>query len=225
MGNWTRNAILMTLMLVASAGAFALRPAQKAADQGPKVDLEAMIPSSFAGWQEEKQTTSQIVDPTQQEAIDSIYSSTLSRSYLGSNGERIMLSIAFGDQQNKTSQVHRPDVCYPAQGFSINSQGKRVLTTPFSKIPTHRLVATQGSRVEPITYWIRVGDSLASDWISQKIAIVTQGLHGKISDGLLFRVSSIGADTSTAYTAQDKFIVDLLAASPPETRSFLIGRQ
>ena len=122
MNSWLRNIILMTLMLAASGLAMALRPTQKIADQGPKVDLEAMIPRVITDWHEEKQPSMQIVDPQQKELIDKIYNQTLSRTYVNDKGYRIMLSIAYGSDQSDTLQLHKPEVCYPAQGFALKSK-------------------------------------------------------------------------------------------------------
>jgi EpsI family protein len=135
-----------------------------------------------------------------------------------------MLSIAYGVEQNKQSQVHRPDVCYPAQGFKVRNEGQIKMQTQYATIPVLRLIATQGNRIEPISYWIRVGDDLASGWVGQKIAVVKQGLRGNVADGLLFRVSSIDADTENAFPIQEQFIKDLLATVSEVDRPFLVGR-
>lgn len=224
MNLWLRNFILLALMLAAAGLALALRPIHKIADQRPAIELEAMIPHTFGEWREEPQSLAQIVDPQQKEMIDKIYEQTLARAYVNAKGQRIMLSVAYGSQQDKQSQVHRPEVCYPAQGFAIRSEGKEQFTTPYANIPVQRLVATQGGRIEPITYWIRVGDDLANGWVGQKIAVVKQKLHGQTTDGLLFRVSSLAGDSRLAYPLHDQFIIDLLGAMEPADRHFFVGR-
>jgi hypothetical protein len=50
-------------------------------------------------------------------------------------------------------------------------------------------------------------------------------LRGKIADGALIRVSTIGLPDEIAYPLQDRFIRDLLAAVAPDDLSFFIGDQ
>lgn len=219
-----RTILLLICMLVATGMAVALKPAQLIGTEARKIDLESMIPLVFGGWTTEPQSTSYVVNPSETLVLDQIYAVTLSRTYVNAQGNRIMLSIAYGSEQNKQSQVHRPDVCYPAQGFKVQSEGQSKLHAAHATIPLLHLIATQGSRVEPISYWIRVGDDLASGWIGQKIAVVKQGLQGNVADGLLFRVSSIDADTERAFPIQEQFIKDLLDAVAESDRPFLVGR-
>ena len=72
-----------------------------------------------------------------------------------------MLSIAYGGDQSDTMAVHKPEVCYPAQGFQILKNATASFSTGDGNIPVKRLVATQGPRIEPITYWTTVGDTVA----------------------------------------------------------------
>ena len=106
-------------MLAAAGLALALTPRLKLADQGPTISLEAMIPKQFGEWKLEGTIASLIVSPDVQALLDKIYNQTLSRTYINPKGERIMLSIAYGGDQSDTMAVHKPEVCYPAQGFQI----------------------------------------------------------------------------------------------------------
>mgnify|MGYP003340463721 CR=1 FL=1 len=51
------------------------------------------------------------------------YDQTLMRTYANSHGEQIMLALAWGERQRQDVKVHRPEVCYPAQGFAIRQIG------------------------------------------------------------------------------------------------------
>lgn len=219
-----RNLILLVLMLVSAGLAIAMRPTQKIADQGPKVDLEAMIPRAFADWREEKQATTQIVDPQQKEMLDKIYSQTLTRTYVDANGYRVMLSIAYGSDQSDSMQVHKPEVCYPAQGFVL--QGKQIgsLKLANGSIPVTRITTSLGQRSEPVTYWTTVGTEVVKPGgIHKKLAEMSYGLSGKIPDGMLIRVSSIDPKVDNAYQNQDRFSAQMLDALAPEHRQRLTG--
>ena len=120
-------------------------------------------------------------------------------------------------------QVHKPEICYPAQGFQILKNNTDTFTNGVQSIPVKRLVATQGQRIEPITYWRTVGDAVEVNGVMWKLQQLKYGLTGKIPDGLLFRISSIEADESKAYKTQDIFTRDLLKAMSPNGRERIIG--
>lgn len=223
MSIWLRNFLLLALMLAASGLALALRPTQKIAGQGPAIDLEVIIPRTFGEWREEQQKSVQIVDPQQQEMIDKIYTQTLSRTYINGRGYRIMLAIAYGDDQRDAMQTHYPEVCYPAQGFSLQNKQSGMLTTANGSIPVTRILTSLGPRNEPVTYWTTVGDRVVQSGIQKKLAEMSYGLNGKIPDGLLIRVSSIDLDAANAYEIQTQFADQMLGALTPEFRKKLNG--
>jgi len=223
MNIWLRNFILLALMLAASGLTLALRPTHKIAEQGPAIDLEAMIPRTFGEWREEQYKSVQIVDPQQQEMIDQIYTQTLSRTYVNTNGYRIMLSIAYGDDQRDGMQMHYPEVCYPAQGFTLQDKQAGALVTASGPIPVTRILASLGQRNEPVTYWTTIGDRVFQGGFQKKLAEMGYGLNGEIPDGMLIRVSSIDAEAANAYEMQTQFANQMLAALAPKYRQKLNG--
>ncbi len=217
--------LIVGLCMFAAAGlALALKPTQKVADAGPKVDLEVLIPKAFGDWKIDETIVPLIANPEQEALINKIYNQTLSRTYVNSRNERIMLSIAYGGDQSDNMAVHKPEVCYPAQGFQIMKNSSGMFSTGAGEIPVKRLVATQGRRIEPITYWTTVGDTVAVSGLKWKLNQLKYGLTGKIPDGLLFRISSIQADDTAAYRMQDDFSRALLGALSPEGKERIIGK-
>lgn len=216
--------LVIGLCMFAAAGmALALKPTTKVADAGPKVDLEVLIPKQFGDWKMDTTIVPLLVDPEVQAKLDKIYNQTLSRTYVNSRNERIMLSIAYGGDQSDSMSVHKPEVCYPAQGFQILKNKSDVFSTGTGDIPVKRLVATQGQRIEPITYWTTIGDTVAIKGVKWKLQQIKFGLTGKIPDGLLFRISSIQADERAAYQNQDDFSRALLGALTPAGKQRIIG--
>ena len=134
-----------------------------------------------------------------------------------------MLSMAYGDDQRGGLQAHRPEVCYPAQGFKLGKVEDGALPTPFGTIDVRRLTTSLGARNEPVTYWLTVGDQVIKNKFDKRIAEIRLGLTGQIPDGLLFRVSSIDNDPARAFAMQQKFAADMMAAVPAETRRQLSG--
>jgi EpsI family protein len=211
-------------MLAAAGLAVAAKPRMKLADAGPKIDLETLVPQSFGEWRLDRRVVPVLPSPEAAALLSKIYSQTLSRTYVNSAGDRVMLSIAYGGDQSDAMQVHRPEICYPAQGFAVLKNLKSFLTTRFGQVPVTRLIAVQGPRVEPITYWITVGDQLARSGWEQKLAQLKYGMTGKVPDGLLFRVSSIDRDEVRAYDIQSGFVHDLLDELGEQGRRRMIGR-
>lgn len=211
-------------MLVGAGLAIAITPTPLA-HQGPKPNLETMIPAQFGEWKLDETIVPITVSPEVAETLSLIYDQTLSRTYVNPEGKRIMLSIAYGGNQSRALQVHKPEVCYTAQGFKVSGLVKEKLALENANVPAMRLVGEQGARVEPITYWIRIGDNIARGWLEQNKYRILYGLEGKIPDGLLFRVSNISPDIANSYQLHDQFIREMLGAMGKSTQSFFIGLQ
>lgn len=217
--------LIIGIAMIAAAGlAVAITPREKIADHGPKVDLETMIPKQFGEWAMDEKIVPLQVDPALQANLNKIYNQTLSRTYINGKGDRVMLSIAYGGDQSDAMGVHKPEICYPAQGFQVIKQMNATLETGFHPVPVVRLVATQGHRIEPITYWITIGDRVPGSGTARKLEQLKYGLTGKVPDGLLFRVSSINGDTDRAFSEQTSFVNALLKNASQEARVRLIGK-
>jgi EpsI family protein len=218
-----RKPILLGLLMVAAAGlTIAATPTVRMADDDPKIDLEKVIPERFGEWQIDPSIVPVAVAADVQARLDKIYNQTLSRTYVGADGQRVMLSIAYGGDQSDAMQVHRPEVCYASQGFDVFANALGRVATDYGTLPVRRLVARSGTRNEPITYWIVVGDRVATGSLEQKLAQLRYGFTGKIPDGMLVRVSSISRD-SRAYEVQDRFVRELLSAVSAEQRARIAG--
>jgi EpsI family protein len=217
------SVVLAALMCAASVGGIAARPSTKAAEKGAGISLEAVVPKGFGDWTELPEQSAQVVNPQTKELLDKLYSQTLSRSYVNKQGYRIMLSLAYGDDQRGGLQAHRPEVCYPAQGFRLGTVEDGTLATSFGNIEVRRLRTSLGARSEPITYWLTVGDQIVRSGFDKRIAQIRLGLTGQIPDGLLFRVSSIDNDTARAFSMHQKFVSDMMASVPPKERKQLSG--
>jgi EpsI family protein len=214
---------IAALMVLASIGAVLARPTIKSADEEPPISLEQMIPKEFGDWREEPQRYTQVVNPQTQELLDKLYSQILSRVYINSAGYRIMLSLAYGSNQRGSLQAHKPEVCYPAQGFAIEKNTVAQLQSKFGEIPVRRLYSHLGQRYEPVTYWFTVGDTAVKSGTQKRLVELRFGLTGRIPDGLLYRVSSIDRDETRAYRLQDDFTNQLLEAVDPADRRRLSG--
>ena len=211
------------LMFAASLGAIVARPTVKLAAERPAISLARIVPEQFGDWREEPQQMVQVVNPQTQELLDKTYSEILTRVYKNAEGYRLMLSIAYGSDQRGSLQAHKPEVCYPAQGFTLHSNEQTQLSTAFGAIPARRLFTSMGPRQEPLTYWFTVGDTAVIGKTQKRLVDLRYGLTGRVPDGLLFRISSIDPDKARAYLYQDQFVTQLLGAVSPADRKRLSG--
>jgi EpsI family protein len=207
-------------MFLAAGLAAALVPRHRMAEAGAPIDLALLIPSAFGEWKIDPQTIPISVSPDLQARLDRIYTQTLARTYVNDRGERIMLSVAYGADQRGDMQVHKPEICYPAQGFEVLSNVPHTMHTPFGEIPVRRLATQLGARHEPVTYWMTVGGIAATGSLQRKVIALRYGLGGTVPDGFLFRVSSVERDTLRAFETQAEFVSELLQhiLAPARTR-------
>lgn len=217
-----RNLLIGLVMMLAFWGGFALKPTQRVAEMAPKFNLETDIPKNFSDWKIDETIIPVQADPERLALISKIYNQTLSRTYVNAKGERVMLSIAYGGDQSDAMQVHRPEVCYTGNGFVMSDLATVELNTGYGIIPAKTVLATMGTRVEPITYWITIGDSVEKNPALRKLQLLKFGLTGSIPDGLLFRVSSLGSQANQ-YPIQQSFVQGLLSSITPDFRKRLIG--
>lgn len=216
--------ILMSLMLASSGAAVMLRPERQPVAQMEKLGLETLVPAAFGVWHIDE-TVAPVQPPADvQEKVAKIYDETLARTYVNDHGDRVMLSIAYGGDQTGRLRVHRPESCYTAQGFSVKQLSVENLQIGDISVPAKRLMAQMGARQEPITYWIRVGDETVTGMLGQRMVQLKSGLLGQVTDGLLFRVSSLGPDAPEQYRLQDAFVADLVKAMGPKKSEKLVGK-
>lgn len=214
----------MFVLIAASVAAIALRPTKLMSEIHDAIVLDELVPHEFGDWKEIAGGSTQVVNPQVEAQLNEIYSQTLSRTYVNKSNEVIMLSIAYGGNQSRHLQVHRPEVCYVAQGFQITSLHKNDIELSSSKVPVMQLTARHGKRAEPITYWVRMGDEIVRGNLEQGRARLKYGLSGYIPDGLLFRVSNISdADEFASYQLHQAFIQDLFKSIAQDKRTALLG--
>jgi len=222
-----RTLVASLVLGVAMAGTAALTgalvPTRKVAAFQNQFSLEQIVPRRFGNWTVDDSVVPLKPDETQKELIAALYDQTLGRTYVNEAGQRVMLSIAYGGDQSKQLQLHLPEVCYVAQGFEMVKEQRGALATRFGEVPVKRLVARQNARNEPITYWVTIGDKAVMSGLGQKYQRFVYGLTGKIPDGMLVRVSTIGADDAAAWQVQERFVRQMLDSVPARDRTRLLG--
>jgi EpsI family protein len=218
-----RRSLLIAAAMTSVAGATAAaRMALADARKASPPQLARIVPGQFGPWRE-LPTAPSVVSAQTQEMLQSIYNEILTRVYSATDGYQVMLSIAYGGDQRGVLRAHKPEVCYPAQGFKLLDVNDVTLDTDFGPIPTRTLRTVLGPRNEPVMYWFAyAGRTSASAW-ERRLQSLRLTLTGQVPDGLLFRVSSIDADAARAWARQGEFVRALLGACTPVARARLAG--
>ena len=189
----------------------------------PAPDLETLVPATFGDWRIDPDMIPLAPAPDVQAKLDRLYGQVLSRTYVNSRGERMMLTVAHGGDQSDALKAHRQEVCYAAQGFEIRALQHGDLAVAGRDIPVTRMLAVRGERFEPVTYWFTMGDRVVLTRTERLRTQLANGLARRIPDGMLVRVSSITPDAPAAFAAQASFVSAILAALPAEGVTRFVG--
>jgi EpsI family protein len=217
-----RELVMGAAGLAAAGTAFALEPRQVQNLLGNR-QMSAVLPAEFANWT--SQGDDGLVRPeTQGKLASRLYSELVSRIYMNhADGEEIMMLVAYGKTQSDLLQLHRPESCYPAVGFSLALAEEAPIPLPGGlAIPARRVVAERFGRRESIVYWVRLGEYLPANASDQRLVVLQTSMQGFIPDGALFRFSSV-RDDEKAFEHLDSFIAGLVTATSPKQRNALIG--
>jgi EpsI family protein len=209
-------------MCATSATAFALRPGPVDPSRPPSIVLRTAIQERFGDLSTVVEPV-QVLNPQVQAIIDDIYGEVLSRRYVTKDGYVVMLSVAYGKDQRDGLTAHKPEVCYPAQGFALAGIDDGTLGTPLGTLKVTRLKTSLGPRQEPVTYWFTQGDQVVKTRVDRRIAQIKAAVTGQLPDGILFRVSSIDRVPENAFARQQGFVADLVTFLKPKDLKTLTG--
>ena len=210
------------VMAFAAGAAVALKPSRTLQDTA-SFALEEIIVRSFGDWIVDPNVIPIPPAPDVQANLHKLYAQIVSRTYVNSQGERIMLTVAYGGDQSDALKAHRQEVCYGAQGFEIRSVAHGNLRIGERTIPVTRMLAVRGPRSEPVTYWFTMGDRVVLGRLERLMVQLKFGLSGRIPDGMLVRVSSISSNPAQAFSGQEEFISALLGGMQQGAVSRLLG--
>ncbi|MET3106048.1 EpsI family protein [Oxalobacteraceae bacterium GrIS 1.18] len=218
------NMVLCSLMLLTAVTTRFVTPSKTVQVHHADISLKAMVPEKIGTWAIDPYVVPLQLSADQEKTLKGLYNETLSRTYVNPAGERVMLSVAYGGDQSGNLALHKPEQCYGAQGFQISNFERDDFSSDNDKFPVTRLLAVQGQRSEPITYWTTVGDKVVRDGLEQKLQKLRYAMTGKIPDGILVRVSTIDSDLNNSYRIQNTFIQDMLSAMKQADRAKIIGK-
>ena len=212
------------LMAISLAASYGLKPTEFWVSGQGELDLESAVPRQFGDWREVHVAELQVVDPTVEANLQTLYSQTLTRQYIDRRGRQVMMTLAYGKNQSSwNTAAHRPEFCYSAQGFQIGQSWMRSLALSDHSIDVVNFVGIKSDRVEAVTYWVTLADAVALPGLRRKLQQLKFGLQGLIVDGMLVRVSSLGSNEAVQFDAQAQFLKDMERAMPSSTKARFFG--
>lgn len=227
--SWTRSLLVaVALGLIAGAGIF-LRPSINSA--APTPHLEKAVPEQFGEWRTLPNPLLQVDLSTDgATSTDQPYDEIVSRTYVNAKGDVIMMALAYGKNQRQEIKIHRPELCYPAQGFKVMSLKSATFdgvtnSLTGQAVPGKRMVVHGKGSDEVVSYWIRIGDTFSASPWRIRWQIMQEGLQGRMTDGILVRLSqrvSPGSNPEPVHRLLEQFASELVEATPPQARSYLV---
>jgi EpsI family protein len=217
--------VAMCLMMAVSWFGDWAKPHIKMADVIPREPLSSIFPERIGDWVLDRASMNVPLPPDVAAQVQALYSEVVDRTYVNAKGQRMMVTVAYGKDQSDGFKVHRPEVCYAAQGFEVGSAADAQLNMGGWVIPVKHVPTQKGARVEPVTYWMVIGDQPVSTPASHKYHQIKYAFQGLIADGLLVRVSSFAPLVAESYQEQAQFIRQWQAVVPVKQRSRLFGKE
>jgi len=218
-----RQAIGLAAAMAATAALAAyVRPREIAADR--RLVLDKLFPARFGRWEIDRVAAAFVRAADRQGQVSRLYDQVLERTFIDTDGRRVMLSVVYGAAQSADLQLHRPEVCYRAGGFKVGDMQAATLAFEGLALPVTRLLAAMPGRPEPITYWMLRGGqhpAVAERPLSERLRGLLQRAQ---ADSLLVRISSIDDDAQRAYKLHAEFVGELLHAIAPAERVLVAGR-
>jgi EpsI family protein len=219
-----RRAFLVGGAMAVAAGTAAARIPVPNTSPISNDKFKALIPDTIGHWK--FQQTSGLVLPPDDALSARLYDNLATRVYTDPAGQTIMFLIAYKNYQDGVLQIHRPEICYPAGGYTLSPTMETEIPLPGrTALPANAFSADGNQHDEQVLYWTRIGEEFPLRWAEQRLAVLRANFHRINPDGMLARVSMPNDDMAASRPVMIKFIEDLRAASPPALRHILFGSQ
>jgi len=215
-----RRKFLIGAAFAGSAAAAYARTPRTIEDALGKRKLDDIIPKKIGEW--EFATVSGLVTAPEDQLSKMLYSQLFTRVYVSPGKPSIMMLVAQSASQTGVLQVHRPEVCYPAGGYSLSPVVEFDLPLTHGRLRTNQLTASAGGSSEHIIYWTRIGQHMPISWAQQRWAVAGDNLRGIIPDAVLARISTQHPDRDEATAHISSFTRSMIDVLPDRDRRVLM---
>jgi EpsI family protein len=215
-----RDALLGAMLATGGLLALSVRPDLQLATQS-QADLDIILARPLAGWRSQK--PSAVITGSADELGAASYSQLAVRAFEPAKGPIITVLLAYGMAQTYATQLHRPELCYPASGFKVLKQGDVNLNLDDRSIPSRLMIAQRGERQDMVLYWTRVGMRFPTGLWEQRLQIARGVIAGDQNDELLARFSvtgELGPETARLLKA---FAASFIEAQTRAGRALLLA--
>jgi len=165
-----------------------------------------------------------VVVPPADDFLAQTYDQIVARRYFAVGQRPVTILIAYGTAQSYATQLHRPEICYPASNFKINETKNTLVKLTSSLLPASYLEASRGSRQDAVFYWTRIGNRYPQDLWQQRQEIATSAIVLERPDGVLVRLSIAIGGLGDEERVLTEFVRNLYMGLDAEHRALLFGQ-
>jgi len=224
--SWLKTAVLLALMLLSATLSVWATPTEYLSKMKQRKPLQSYIEPSLDNWQIDNANQVLVTSAVLDEKLQSAYADLLNEHYVNEENKRIMLSVAYSDNQRNGLAVHLPEACYPAQGFEIlDVEYIPIRLNNGHKITVEYMNTQRGSRIEPLIYWTVSGEHIYQNNFERKRLSIEYALNNIIPDGLIFRVSTNDSNKEMALEIMTDFVRDFYSSIPEDQKSRFFGQE
>jgi len=133
--------------------------------------------------------------------------------------DRIFLSLVTTVDQRKLFRVHIPDICLPAQGWSVMERSSQtVQLAPGRSLLATSLLAEKAGYKSQVLYWFSSGNRFIDSKVLHRFLLVWDGVMGERTPGTLIEITAplVGNDRKQAFRVQEDFAQLLQPFLPAE---------
>lgn len=221
----SRRAVLIGAACTLSSGmAIALKPRRKVSLLPAGKKLSDILPRKFGRWV--SRDVSDFYAPNTPDSLEArLYGETVARLFTDrQSGMQILLLVAHGESQSNELQLHRPEVCFPAFGFSLTASAPLQLQIGEGVLlPARRLLVQSNLEKQAVVYWTRLGEYFPVSVTEQRLNRLDAAMHRYIPDGLLARFSMVEPGVGSGFEVIFQFISALLAEVPKDRLDVFVG--
>lgn len=164
-----------------------------------------------------------LVLPQRDAVTDQFYDDFAARSYRAPDVPPVTLLVAYGRDQTRGLEVHRPENCYPPYGYVLGPSNTVSLMLAGRAVAATALTAVRGDEVQQLLFWTRIGETFPTSAWQGRLSTMSAAMHGVAPDGVLVRLSMPGNDAARAQMTLAGFARTLIEEVKPEARRLLVG--
>ena len=128
------------------------------------------------------------------------------REYSNGNGCAVTLYAAYFDARYGGTE-HNPDVCYPAQGWSIIDRSRRTVHTDGATLEVTCMLLQKGLTKQLVLFYLQTGSQTIPELSGYRLRAIVQGiLFSKIGAAIVSVSAPVTETTEKSYGEEVEFL-------------------